>query len=512
MGSVHSLALERAAIRPALSRIARWLRADVADVVSIEPATHPTHGTPRKAADTRSGLARWRGRLARRRALVLARRYLMVALAFATGIELVLVFAGGKRLSPWLLVPLVLALAAGAVQSGRRVSLEQTAWMLDAGLGLANRVGTAVELAATQTGPPNRTRGLADEARAGLAARVLEESDAAVARSFRDAHVVTRRSPAESAWLIGAAGVVALLVALPGIGLQGRSSNGAAPNRQLSAGRGTGAGGAHRVSAKRTAGLPTGANVDTVPDVRLNISSGQADNKLAHRLTGSLYGHLYGSGGPQLSSKQLASEGLASTAVGAKVTAAPGVASAVASPGSAPASHGSANAGQSANSRTSSAGGLSAPGGSSGSSAGATRAGGSGGAKPGNKGAAAGGGKSGAQSGGAPPGGESAGGTTGSNKLTAGLVPDLPSGTAGLPLEAGYAPGTSKQSAGNEGVSQTPNGGGGSSRSAQTNDRSSASGTSFAVIPPTPNSTTTADQGLLDNYFGSVDQLRFDNW
>jgi len=91
-------------------------------------------------------------------------------------------------------------------------------------------------------------------------------------------------------------------------------------------------------------------------------------------------------------------------------------------------------------------------------------------------------------------------------------VPDLPTGKAGLPLQAGYAPSTSKQSSGQEGISQTPNGGGGAGRSVQANDGSSKSGTDFAVIPPTPNSTTTADQGLLYNYFGSADQLRFGNW
>jgi hypothetical protein len=61
-------------------------------------------------------------------------------------------------------------------------------------------------------------------------------------------------------------------------------------------------------------------------------------------------------------------------------------------------------------------------------------------------------------------------------------------------------------------VSQTPNGGGGAGRTAQTNQASSGAGTRITVIAPTPNATTSADQGLLNSYFGSADTLRFGSW
>src|SRR6185437_10710759 len=76
---------------------ARWLAAEAGDAVRIVPVTRPGRapgpgpgtGTddgdargrsaPNAAAPFQEGLRRWRGRVARRRAIVLARRSLLVA-------------------------------------------------------------------------------------------------------------------------------------------------------------------------------------------------------------------------------------------------------------------------------------------------------------------------------------------------------------------------------------------------------------------------------------------------
>ncbi len=112
-----------------------------------------------------------------------------------------------------------------------------------------------------------------------------------------------------------------------------------------------------------------------------------------------------------------------------------------------------------------------------------------------------------------PPGGNGAGTAPGSTALRAGLVPVLGAGATGLPLQAGYAPSSAQQSDGGEGVSQTPNGGGIGGRSAQAGGggRTSVS-SSLGLIPPTFNSTSALDQGVLSSYFGSANQLTPGNW
>jgi hypothetical protein len=508
--SATELRIRAQPLRRALALSTRWLRADVSDVVAIEPARRSGRRAPRERGDTKAGLARWRRRLARRRAVVLLGRNLVVGLVFAVAVEIVIVIAGGRRLSLWLLAPVILVLLAELFGLARRVSLQQAARMLDAGLGLANRVATAIELADATPSTANTIAPAAAEARSVLAARVTEESNAAVQQSLRSAHAVARWSRAESAGLIGTAAVVALLVAIPGLGGQRDRSRGAGSGTpHVAVGRGPGA--AHRVTTRRAKTGQSGANRNRIPQITITIPASGSANKLGNGLSGAPYGP----GGVAHYSKQLASQGLSTSTAGqgVKSVGTPGGKGGAPSSGTGSASLGSSSAGQSTGGRPTSSGGLSTPNSSSSAPPGATLAGGKGGSSPGHSGSPAGAGGSGApRSGAAPSGGDSAGRAAGSNKLTAGLVPDLPTGKAGLPLQAGYAPSTSNQSSGNEGISQTAGGGSGAGRSAQANDRGSESGTDFAVIPPTPNSTTTADQGLLYNYFGSADQLRFGNW
>jgi hypothetical protein len=338
---------------------------------------------------------------------------------------------------------------------------------------------------------------------------VIEESDAAVDGSLRSARIVARRSPPEWIALLVAGAVVAVLVTVPSLSSRGgRSSSASLSTPQLSGGHATGA--ARRASKHTKAPLP-GASTKTIPQVPINVPPAGSNSKLGNGPNGAPYA----GGGTAHYSKQLASLGLAAPKnAGAKAISAPGGdGGAASSSGGGSATHTSSGA-PPAGGHSLSAGGLSAPGASSNASQSGSQSA-KGGLAPGRKGAAAGTGRGsngGARGSGAPPGGESAGRVAGSNQLSAGLVPDLPSGTAGLPLQAGYAPSAAKQTSGQEGVSQTPNGGGGAARSAHTNDQGSNSGTEFAVIPPTPNSSTTIDQGLLYSYFGSADQLRFGGW
>jgi hypothetical protein len=521
----HELSARVTAAPGARSRLSlagalRWLWADARTVVEIEHRSGASRGDGQAAgaaapADLRRGLARWRARVERRRGLVLLRRHLLVALVLACAAEIGLVLAGADRRSLWLLTALVPALVDIAYAATRRVTRAQVARMLDRDLDLRNRIDTALELSDVGAHPPNAGSRLADEAGTSLAGRVAVEANAALASSFGRARVHTRPARGEWAWLLGAAVVLVLLVALPGINghSNGASRLAGAGSRALLGGR-RGAGAAGSLKHVKPAALPVGASVDNAVQNALHAAPPEiANGTTGPQPTGngtSPYGH-----GGHSAGASPAGSGLASPDVGTKVLAAPG-SGAASGAGKSTATVAATNTGKSGStSGAGSTGGLSNPGASVTSTPSAVRAGGKGGTTPGRAGAsssAANGAQSSAHSGAAPPGGESAGAARGSSALVAGLTPDLPQGSAGLPLQAGYAPSTSKQSS-SSGVSQTPNGGGGAGRTAQTNDASgAANGTGFTVIPPTPNSSAAVEQSLLSDYFGSANQLQPGAW
>jgi hypothetical protein len=327
--------------------------------------------------------------------------------------------------------------------------------------------------------------------------------------SFARVRLRTRQPGREWASLFGCVAVLAVLIALPGIG--GTSSNGRAAARASRTQSGASARTRARSNGSSAAtrrGLAAGTQGTQINRPPLAVTSNGSPTPKGSGF--SPYGH----GGVSFSAKQLASQGLANPSLGTKalgavaVNEAGGTGSGAAS-STAGASAG-ADAGKAGAGGTSSATPTSRAGGSA-SGAGpltplsghpsANALAGSGTGK-GNAGSGAGG------IGNAPPGGNGAGSAPGSTALKAGLVPVLGAGSSGLPLQAGYAPSSARQSAGGEGVSQTPNGGGSGGRSAQASGGGQTSvSSSLGLIPPTFNSTSALDQGVLSSYFGSANQL-----
>ncbi len=113
-------------------------------------------------------LRRWRGIVARRRLLVLARRHAAVALALAALLEIAAQL-GAIPQSVVIAVPLVLFLASVASFALRGPSPFALARLLDDKLGLNDRLATALEIEARGGATPLERRTI-DDAAALLAA------------------------------------------------------------------------------------------------------------------------------------------------------------------------------------------------------------------------------------------------------------------------------------------------------------------------------------------------------
>jgi hypothetical protein len=488
-------------LRHAAERSRRWLRADLDQAIRIEPARSRRHLAAGPDAELRVSLLAWASMLRRRRALVVVRRHLIAALGLAIAAELVLVLSGGDRQAPWLLAPFAIALLDGALALSRPVGPDTAAQMLDRRLGLHDLLSTASSILREPQQP------------LGLAALVVEEGQAAAADSFATVAPTATWRGREWASLAAGAVVLALLVAVPG-------SGGARAKR-------------HEVTPIARAPIASPAHAHAKPSASSRAAQREraagapgtlARPPLAVTTNGSRQSKgsgfsPYGHGAASFSAKQLARQGIASPPANTKALGAlavgeaggGGASSAASSAGShAGGTGGKPNAGSGAGasaaqgaSASSGAGALS-PAGTQGHSAGALDASGS---------KQAGVGAGSASSGASPPGGNAAGSAAGSTALRSGLVPVLGGGDAGLPLQAGYAPSSTPRSAGGEGVSQTPNGGGRGGRSAHATAGGSGSVSSnVSVIPPTFNSTSTLEQGVLSGYFGAANQLTPSNW
>jgi hypothetical protein len=492
----------RVRLHRALSSAYDWLRAD-GDALDMELAPS-RRAKPREDSDLRAGLLAWASMIRRRRAAVIVRRHLIVGLAVAILVTAVSILLGGERRAWWLALPVVLALADAALVASRRLSAARVAQLLDERLGLHDQIVTALGILREQRSP------------LGLRALVVAEARASVAGSFARVRLRARRPGREWASLCACVAVLAVLAALPGIGgtsSQSRTARRASHALSGAAARSRASANDRSAAARREQAAATqGAQINRPP--LAVTSNGSATTK------GSGFSP-YGHGGVSYSAKQLASEGLANPSVGTKalgalsVNEAGGTGSGTAS--STPSTSASAGAGSSkpgaggASSATPSshAGGSASGAGaltplSGHHSANALAGAGTG---KGNTGSGSGG------TGNAPPGGNGAGSAPGSTALRAGLVPVLGTGAAGLPLQAGYAPSSARQTAGGEGVSQTPNGGGSGGRSGQASGGGQTSvSSSLGLIPPTFNSTSALDQGVLASYFGSANQLTPGNW
>ena len=481
----------RHTVRERLSYVGRWLRADLDDVVRFDPADRAVSAAP--APDLIAGLERWRASVDRRRTVVLARRWLLLALAVTIVLELIGLVAGAGTTARalCLIVPAVLWVAGMVVGLRRRPGIERVAQLLDHDLGLAEVVSTALEL---EQRPPS--------ALGGLPALVVAEGSAAVSRSFGNARVASRSDWPERLAPAALAVVAGLLIAVPssGTGTVGRSGAarpGASPS---TGGASAGRAGAHASAAARTAavqrrGSPTHGTATRTQSGRAPVAQSQtlvpAGTSPGKPTAGT----------PQRSGVVRGSEatrGVGAGQRGAGTQAGSAPRSPRASGGGGQASTGAAAARGSAASRT-------APGAPAASPArgGVPR-------RPGQP--------TGSSSNSGPgliarpgaAGGESAGRTGAGNVAGRGPAPGSVRSASGLPIQTGY--GTSTGQAGKAGSGPIVTGGRGSPQTANVTGTVGAGPTGFRYIPPTPSLLPGSDQTAVLRYFGPFSLLLSATW
>jgi len=214
----------------------RWLSADPREVVDLAGA-----GTLAAGVEDRhlgEELRRWRGIVARRRLVALARRHAAVALALAAMLE-VLALLGLFPQSVVVAVPLALFIVSIAVFASRGPSPFGLARLLDDKLGLNDRLATALEIEARggQESPLER-RTVADAA--GLLAAGREDWHASAARAGR------------YDWSV-LGGVVLALAVVVAIGLAGSGPSSQSPTQAFGPQNGAagGAGGPNERKKKK---------------------------------------------------------------------------------------------------------------------------------------------------------------------------------------------------------------------------------------------------------------------
>ena len=495
-----------------MSTALRWASADARDVVSVVPRRHLSSAVPAPSSFAKR-LDRWRARIARRRALAVVRRHLLVLAALVVVAEIVVLLTGNGHRPVWLIAPLLLALVDGAVVRARSVPADRAARMLDADLGLHERVGTALELQAAPAAPR------------GLGALVVDEANSALGESLGSSRAVARASRAEWSWLLAVIAALAVVALVSWSSSSGPVAHGGSAAGLSSSRPGHGAPGASSSSGSRSANASRrGGSLADAPKLPRGKSlDGGLVNNGSHAAPDDDYG-LYGSGG-HLTASQLSAmrrQGLAGAGSTAGVGGSTALAGAGPASGGGSAARGASAAGAQASGKPQSGlgGGALSPS-KSASGAGAGAGAGSAPTPGGTPGrsrsaasavspSAAGGYNRG--SGGAPSGGDSAGGSRAAADSGLSLVPEL-QGRSRLPLQASYSPFGSKRSSPSEGTSQTANGGGGPSRTAQAGGGPPSTSTAnLALIPPTSNATSTPALGLLQGYFGTSDQLKFSRW
>lgn len=487
------------------SESARWLRADVRDVLRVEPKGASTaapappelEGSP-PSQTLLAGLDSWRMRLGRRRSLVLVRRRLLVALALGIALELIGILAGGGpgTRAAWLIAPALLAVGslAAALHVGPRVP--EVARLIDHDLALAERVSTALEL---ESGPLDPGQVTANN----LPAMVVAEGAAAVSHSLGDARASLKPAWAERGLLVGLAAALAVLAAVPVSG-PGAAHGPAAAPRVAAATRGGAraavgsTGKRSRGSTPRSATSPSGGGHRAPLRFGSSAAPGGAGRELAK---GPSAGKPSGAPPP----KQLAKGG--SGEIAPKSSPAAGQSGASAGSG---AGAGTPSAGGQAGHGTSASAGshrtAASPG--AGRAASGARAGAGAANAPGKAGGASSSSSSpGAfRAGHAPPGGESAGGARGSTVQPL-HPPRSKPGTsgAGLPIQPGYTP--SRSGSGTTGSGPPLAGGLGPARGASVGGVGGTGGAAFPYIAPSPVSATSLDDSLLLSYFAPFSPL-----
>jgi hypothetical protein len=189
------------------ARVARWLAADPREALRFTPRAprEGIAGAREEPGALHAMLASWRRPIARSRALVIARRYLLLAAV------LVCIGALAARLVtgtvPWWAIALPAAVAAcGALMAlSRPLPLEAVARLLDRDLSLHEQAASALEVA------DGRARGT----NGALNAYLEERAVSALAGARREWRV--RLAPAPGEWLgiVVLAAAVAVLLVVP---------------------------------------------------------------------------------------------------------------------------------------------------------------------------------------------------------------------------------------------------------------------------------------------------------
>jgi hypothetical protein len=508
MSDLHFTELSRVSrLRDPVRKAASWLRVGPDAAVWFEGDTRlvPDSGSADlRAGDLEKGVARWRTAISLRRARVIVRRSLLIAVVCALVVELIVWAFGGDRRNWWLLLPFVAAVGLVLVELRSRVTVQETARLLDAGLGLQSRVETAVEL-------DSQPR-VSGTGAALLAERVNAEAGAEVAQSFRTARLRSFAAPGE--WgTLGAAlvALIALVAIQPG----------------AAASRGAGAG----LGLSRVGGA-NGVLLGNRPGTRVKPTTGQrtSPSSTTPRLTSTLpHGTFRNPYGPKLTAAELKAEAKASNK---KQGTHDFQVVHSASPGGEVGQQGEAGSKSQSGPPSSqltigsklgaSGGGLQnknaqvPPGAGVQSSHIGGGSGGSGAKRSTSASPSGQTGSGGSQQGGAGhshPGGEQAGAAPGSSALGAGLTPDVPHGSVGLPIQAGYAPSADKHDVASHGSSQTPNGNGVGGHTAVSNNAGAGgTGSGLSVIPPSSDSAPVSEQTQRNNYFGVANQVQLKSW
>jgi hypothetical protein len=510
-----------------------WLRSDVVDVVAVLPgnpahaglgATEDDGGSP---ADLAEGLARWSRRFTRERLFVLAPRGLSLALSLSALIALVFAVSGSMlnlAVALCLSVPPLVALAVVLASSWREPSQREVARVFDRDLALDERLGTAVEISGA---------GLAVD---GLAALVLAEANAALATSHRSGVRPTHRS-ARREWLVSAVALLTISFLLfliagrgesPGLGRLAAGTSAGHPAGPTSVANTGGAKHARRLITARSRNSGPDERRETAPSSQ-SAGRNSALSVVTQPQSATAGGRLPAGGGNQRTRPGVVGRSGSQTAdLGAKAHtrgASGGTGTRAGSGSTAQASThaaGSAHSGRAASTRRAAGGGHTTnpkrvgAGSRTGrfdsnratSSRGSAKGGGSGNSQ------AHGAGKTRSPSGQSAvhtqrsPGGQghsvgnSAGAGSGGSPFGRPQTTGLPSGSARLPIQAGYTPVRTKSGTKSSG-SARGSGGNGRARSSTESGFGSATAVTLPYIPPSAD-IGHVDNALLRNYFSSA--------
>ncbi|MDO8210595.1 hypothetical protein [Conexibacter sp. CPCC 206217] len=502
-------------------RIARWLTAEPG-VVVVLGERDGGRGVDRVPLTT--GLQRWRVRIARVRALALARRWLIVALLLAALLCLL-----GSGVAVVVAVPCVLSLIACGALLRRRPSLSAVARLLDDRLALSERLATALELTAPAPRAGRTERSLSSSGSNpsvlvgvgdSLATRVVAEAEHALAWSLDARRARLRRAPREWGAVVVAAGVVAVVaLVLSGAETSSQSQPGVSAQRRGAASGAGAAAGDRRSQARRP--RPTGGGV---PSSANPYSSNPFASAYSRRLLKRLQGQptiSYTSPGLKPDVNDAGAAPLRNSAGGAgqrqQSGASNGTRNANGPDVTSPAAGGGARAGAitpvtkppSPGSPTPS-GAASTPGGGGGASTttpgNTTRSRG----RSGNAPSPSGGAQRSASSpssatGGSPTGGTEAGHQRGTTQRAPTAPQQQTAGSVGLPLQGEFAPGRPGGGAARPG--QQGSGGGGRSRTQQVAGAGAAAGGSFPYIPSAATPLGRGQQTLLLDYLRELSLL-----